>query len=135
MAYESTESGVSEVYVRPFAPNAPTADAASAKVSLHGGSSPAWRADGKQLLYLTRGSPGNLKVWAADVTLKPSFARRHPAAAGRDSGRRSHVRAGCKTGAGAAAGGVAEALDRGRVELAGGVAQMIAPAARAHWIN
>jgi hypothetical protein len=74
VAYESTESGVSEVYVRPFAPNAPAAHAASAKVSLHGGSEPAWRADGKQLLYLTTGSPGNRKVWAADVTLEPSFA-------------------------------------------------------------
>ena len=78
MAYESTESGVNEVYVRPFAPNAPAADAASAKVSLHGGSSPAWCADGKQLLYLTPGSPDNLKVWAADVTLKPSFAASVP---------------------------------------------------------
>jgi len=74
VAYESTESGVSEIYVRPSAPNEPAADAASVKVSLHGGSSPAWRTDGKQLLYLTRGDPGNLKAWAADVTLKPSFA-------------------------------------------------------------
>jgi len=82
VAYESTESGVSEVYVKPFAPNARAADAASAKVSLHGGSSPAWRADGKQLLYLTPGSPGNLKVWAADVTLKPSFAAGIPRALG-----------------------------------------------------
>ncbi|HUI57614.1 MAG TPA: hypothetical protein VLY04_21700, partial [Bryobacteraceae bacterium] len=82
VAYEATESGVSEVYVRPFAPNASAADAASAKVSLQGGSSPVWRADGKQLLYLTRGSPGNLKVWADDVTLKPSFAAGIPRALG-----------------------------------------------------
>jgi Tol biopolymer transport system component len=78
VAYVSHESGVSEVYVRPFAPDAPPADVASVKVSSHGGESPCWRSDGKELLYVTRGSPGNPKIWAADVTLKPSFGASIP---------------------------------------------------------
>ena len=79
VAYESVDSGVTEVYVSPFDPGSlPAQGTPSVKVSLHGGSSPTWRADGKQLLYLTRGGPGNVKVWAADVTLKPSFGASIP---------------------------------------------------------
>jgi hypothetical protein len=33
----------------------------------------AWRADGREIVYLTRGGSGKAKVWAVDVTLKPSF--------------------------------------------------------------
>jgi dipeptidyl aminopeptidase/acylaminoacyl peptidase len=77
VAYSSAESGVVEVYVSPFDPaSVPAAatGAAKVKVSLHGGTAPVWRADGRQLLYLTRDGPSALKVWAADVSLKPSFS-------------------------------------------------------------
>ncbi|HUA61591.1 MAG TPA: protein kinase [Verrucomicrobiae bacterium] len=76
VAYVSNESGVDEVYVRPFASASPGASATgvgSVKVSLHGGLEAAWRADGKKIVYLTTGSPGKFKIWAVDVTLKPSF--------------------------------------------------------------
>jgi len=76
VAYSSPGSGGSEVYVSPFDPAslpAPAPRTAQVKVSLYNGNLAAWRADGKQLLYLTKVSPGNVKVWAADVTLKPSF--------------------------------------------------------------
>ena len=75
VAYVSNASGVDEVYVRPVAasPDASAAGAAGVKVSLHGGLAPAWRADGKKIVYLTTGSAGKFKVWAVDVTLKPSF--------------------------------------------------------------
>ena len=46
MAYESTESGRREVYVRPF----PTGDA-RLQVSQHGGDEPAWSPDGHRLFY------------------------------------------------------------------------------------
>ena len=85
VAYVSAASGINEVYVSPFdagSLGAPATGAANVKVSSHGGSSPAWRADGKQLLYLTDGSPGNVKVWAADVTLKPSFGASVPRSLG-----------------------------------------------------
>ena len=75
VAYSVSSSGA-EVYVSPFDPaslQAPATGAAQVKVSLHNGNLAAWRADGKQLLYLTKIAPGNLRVWAAGVTLKPSF--------------------------------------------------------------
>jgi hypothetical protein len=53
------------------------------------------------------------------------FSRGHPAAAGRDSGRRKSVHAGLKTGTGRATGGIAGALDRGPIELAGGVGEVV----------
>jgi serine/threonine protein kinase/Tol biopolymer transport system component len=79
VAYSTADSGLPELYVSPFNPGSSAAHAApSVKVSLQGGSSPAWSADGKQLLYLTTGGPGNVKVWAAEVTLKPAFAASVP---------------------------------------------------------
>lgn len=48
VAYRSDETGVSEVYVRPFpGPGSPT------RVSLAGGGAPAWSGDGKELYFLT----------------------------------------------------------------------------------
>jgi eukaryotic-like serine/threonine-protein kinase len=48
VAYASNESGQFEVYVRPF-PN----DGETIRVSSDGGSQPKWRADGKELFYLS----------------------------------------------------------------------------------
>jgi hypothetical protein len=47
MAYTSDESGMLEVYVRPF-----PAGAEKWAVSTNGGSEPKWRGDGKELFYL-----------------------------------------------------------------------------------
>jgi Tol biopolymer transport system component len=50
MAYTSDESGIEAVYIRPF----PDANAGKWRVSGPlGGSSPHWRADGKELFYIT----------------------------------------------------------------------------------
>ena len=47
VAYQSDETGVPEVYVRPFpGPGAPV------RVSPNGGGIPTWRADGRELFYL-----------------------------------------------------------------------------------
>jgi len=52
IAYDSTESGRSEVYVRPF----PQAQGGGAKwmVSRSGGAQPRWRGDGKELFFLAQ---------------------------------------------------------------------------------
>jgi eukaryotic-like serine/threonine-protein kinase len=47
LAYESDESGTSEVYIRSF----PEADAKQ-RISVNGGRGPRWRADGSELFYL-----------------------------------------------------------------------------------
>jgi Tol biopolymer transport system component len=61
VAYESNESGTSEVYLRPFPPG----DERAAKwlVSSNGGAQPRWRGDGKELYYI---DPGHT-VMAVDV--------------------------------------------------------------------
>jgi Tol biopolymer transport system component len=48
LAYQSNESGVSEVYVRPF----PNVDGGKWTISSGGGSRPAWNAKGSELFYL-----------------------------------------------------------------------------------
>jgi Tol biopolymer transport system component len=47
LAYVSNESGVSEVYVRPF----PSVDSARFAISVGGGMEPLWRRDGKELFF------------------------------------------------------------------------------------
>jgi len=60
VAYVSNESGHYEVYVRPFSPNAPGQGISDASgkwlISEHGGSSPMWRRDGKELYYIAEES-------------------------------------------------------------------------------
>ena len=48
VAYQSDETGLPEVYVRPFPGSGPPV-----RVSPAGGGVPAWRADGRELFYLT----------------------------------------------------------------------------------
>jgi len=48
LAYTSDETGVPEVYVQPFPPTG-----AKFQVSSSGGSDPQWRADGRELFYIT----------------------------------------------------------------------------------
>ena len=52
VAFESNESGETEIYLRPFAdPNAGVQ-----RVSTGGGSRPRWRGDGRELFYVSRGA-------------------------------------------------------------------------------
>ena len=61
VAYQSDASGSVEVYVRPF-----PGPGGEAQVSAGGGHSPRWRADGKELYYV---SP-DLKLMAAKVRVQ-----------------------------------------------------------------
>jgi len=61
LAYDSNESGKTEVYVQTFPPST-----AKWLISSGGGDSPIWRRDGKELFYM---APGR-KLMAVDVTLK-----------------------------------------------------------------
>ena len=90
-SYESTESGRFEVYVAPFNPPTTTAPASETKrsgkwqVSTSGGAYPAWRADGKEIVYLgldrklisveVNGDTENFEIGAA----KPLFIVNVPA--------------------------------------------------------
>jgi serine/threonine protein kinase/Tol biopolymer transport system component len=67
IAYTSDESGRQEVYVRRFE-GAP-AEAGAFRISTEGGSHPKWRADGKELFYL---SPDR-KLMSVAVTSSPVF--------------------------------------------------------------
>jgi serine/threonine protein kinase/Tol biopolymer transport system component len=64
LAYSSTESGREEVYVTPF----PTGNGRW-QVSQNGGTSPAWRADGKEL-YFGEFFGAQTQVFAVDVVSK-----------------------------------------------------------------
>ena len=50
LAYTSTESGASEVYVRPFRPNG-EGSGGKWQISTHGGTLPVWSRDGRTLMY------------------------------------------------------------------------------------
>lgn len=63
LAYVSDESGREEIYVRPFDPSGQIQGGRKYRVSTDAGSDPQWRADGKEMLYLS----GNA-LTAVDVT-------------------------------------------------------------------
>ncbi|MFN2316695.1 MAG: protein kinase [Gemmatimonadales bacterium] len=70
LAYTSEESGVAEVYVRPF----PEVASARWQVSVGGGREPLWSRDGRELFYRTdRG-----EVVAVGVTTSSGFAAQNP---------------------------------------------------------
>ena len=52
LAYQSDESGRFEIYVRPF----PDVQRAKVQVSTDGGTSPVWRADGRELFFASAGT-------------------------------------------------------------------------------
>jgi Tol biopolymer transport system component len=70
VAYVSTESGVGEVYVRPFMPDKTGEGAKWAISNGHGGGFvfPRWRRDGKQLFYTQ-----NFQQMAVDVSTEKTF--------------------------------------------------------------
>ena len=65
MAYQSSESGQAQVYVQSIPPSG-----AKYQISTSGGVQPTWRADGKELFYITP----DRKVMAASVELGASVA-------------------------------------------------------------
>src|SRR5205807_2272753 len=66
VSYVSNESGMFEVYVRPF-PNGP----GKWRVSNSGGFEPRWRSDGKELFYLTQSGPTRRQLIAVPVQPAP----------------------------------------------------------------
>jgi serine/threonine-protein kinase len=66
LAYASDESGVFQVYVRPF----PDTKVAKRQVSITSGFAPRWSRSGRELFYVD----GNADVWAADVAPGNVFA-------------------------------------------------------------
>ena len=67
LAYQSDESGQSEVYVRPF----PDVDSRRVQISTGGGGSPLWSRDGRELFYYVIGAPAS--IMAVSVELEPTF--------------------------------------------------------------
>jgi serine/threonine protein kinase len=65
VAYESDESGMPDVYVRPF----PDASKGKWPVSKGGGTNPRWRNDGRELYYLAP----DQSVMAVEITSDPVF--------------------------------------------------------------
>jgi Tol biopolymer transport system component/predicted Ser/Thr protein kinase len=72
VAYQSNESGRFEIYVRPF-----PGPAGQWQISTGGGTSPRWRADGKELYYL---APDNKLMAAAIVVQGATFTPGTPVA-------------------------------------------------------
>ncbi len=64
VAYDSSESGKEEVYVRAF----PDADAGKWQISNAGGVHPVWRGDGKEIFYRN-----GRNIMASEITLNPEF--------------------------------------------------------------
>ena len=73
--YTSRESGIPEIYVRPFRPKA--GSEGKWMISNNGGVQPRWRRDGKEILYL---SPSNGALTAVEVSTDPTFKAGTPKA-------------------------------------------------------
>ena len=77
VAYQSNESGRSEIYVRPFVPPGAAGTGAGAaggqwQVSTAGGIHPVWRPDGKELYYLNpAGAMMAAPITVTGSTLEP----------------------------------------------------------------
>jgi hypothetical protein len=69
MAYESNESGQSQIYMRPF----PNVTDAQYQISTGGGRTPAWAPDGQDLFFVNRTS-----IMAVTVQLAPTFSAGNP---------------------------------------------------------
>jgi Tol biopolymer transport system component len=72
LAYASNESGVSEVYVRPF----PNSGSGRWQVSLSGGSMPRWSRNGRELYFVSSTN----RMMAATITTRPAFGAGTPVA-------------------------------------------------------
>ncbi len=72
LAYSSTESDKSEIYVSPF----PNVDRGRSRISYNGGAYPAWSSSGDELFYLNgrtmmaaRRTPGSTATWSEPIAL------------------------------------------------------------------
>jgi len=75
VAYYSNRSGQTEIYVQPFHPDDPSAPSPEFVISKGGAiGMPRWRADGKEIYYLSRDS----KFMAVDISTSPSFHAGEP---------------------------------------------------------
>jgi Tol biopolymer transport system component len=74
LAYRSSESSTSGLFVRPFAPDAPAGTGAKWMVSKGVGAFPTWRPDGKQLFYV---SP-DAQMMAVDIDTSKGFQASPP---------------------------------------------------------
>ena len=77
IAYVSSESGQPDVYAQRFSfPLSNSSSGAKVLISRSGGTSPRWRADGKELFY--RAADGNLMSVSltTDTVLRPGIAKR-----------------------------------------------------------
>ena len=74
LAYVSTESGQAEVYIQPFhAPGQPVSQSgAKWQVSRNGGTAPRWRADGKELFFMTDGFAMSAGIEVGGEALRPA---------------------------------------------------------------
>jgi serine/threonine protein kinase len=70
VAYVSDESGQPEVYVQPFNPE----KGGKWQISTHGGYSPRWSKDGKELFYVSSEN----QIMSSDVQLSPNFEAKVP---------------------------------------------------------
>ena len=78
VAYTSNESGRNEVYVRSFTPPGAvdSSGAARVKVSSAGGSSPVWRADGRELIFRSAsGAPMAAAITASSTSIEAGSPR------------------------------------------------------------
>ena len=74
LAYESDQSGRSEIYVQPF-PGSGRREV----VSIDGGAQPAWGRDGRELFYrVSRGAGRPMQMMAVDVSLGNVFTAKRP---------------------------------------------------------
>jgi eukaryotic-like serine/threonine-protein kinase len=77
LAYQSDESGRTEIYVRPF----PNVDGGFFPISTGGGTRPSWSRDGKELFYYV--PPG--RIMTVPITTSPTFSAAAPIEAVRGS--------------------------------------------------
>jgi serine/threonine-protein kinase len=73
LAYESNQSGRSEVYVQPF-----PGPGGRELVSTDGGGQPVWAPDGRELFYRASGPGPMMRMMAVDVTLGHVFTAGRP---------------------------------------------------------
>jgi serine/threonine-protein kinase len=74
LAYQSNETGRSEVYVRPF----PDVDKRRWQISNEGGIEPRWSKDGRELFYTFGGGPVPRTLWASATQPGADFSADPP---------------------------------------------------------
>jgi len=74
IAYESNESGQTQIYVQPFPPSS-----AKYQITTTGGVLPIWSPDGKQIFFI-QGRTGIGRIFSIDVQMQPSFVFGKPVA-------------------------------------------------------